>query len=128
MVGCEHPPLYWSGSGRASQETVISGSCQQVLLCISNSVWVWWLHVGWIPSWGSLWMVSAPFFSVFPLDRSNSGLKFLRWVGGPIPQTGAGPNLWIWSLQVVSCLLDISANVIPFGYWEPLAFLASGTF
>jgi hypothetical protein len=26
MVGCEHLPLYWSGSGRASQETSVSGS------------------------------------------------------------------------------------------------------
>jgi hypothetical protein len=25
MVGCEHPPLYLSGSGRASQKTAISG-------------------------------------------------------------------------------------------------------
>ena len=65
--------------------------------------------MGWIPRWGSLWMafpsVSAPLFvPVFPLDRSNSGLKFLRWVGGPIPQLGAMPNLWIWSLQVLSPL------------------------
>jgi hypothetical protein len=36
--------------------------------------------------------VSAPFFdSAFPLDRNNSGLKFLR-VSGPIPQLG-GPYL-----------------------------------
>jgi hypothetical protein len=35
--------------------------------------------------------VSAPLFVLaFPLDRSNSGLKFLRWVGGPIPQLGGG--------------------------------------
>ena len=65
--------------------------------------------MGWIPRWGSLWMafpsVSAPLFvPVFPLDRSNSGLKFWRWVGGPIPQLGAMPNLWIWSLQVLSPL------------------------
>jgi hypothetical protein len=34
--------------------------------------------------------VSAPLFvPVFPLDRSNSGLKFWRWVGGPIPQLGS---------------------------------------
>jgi hypothetical protein len=46
MVGCEHPPLYLSGSGRASQETAVSGSCQQALLGISNSIWVWWLHMG----------------------------------------------------------------------------------
>ena len=38
MVGCEHPPLYLLGTGRASQETPISGSCQQALLGIHNSV------------------------------------------------------------------------------------------
>jgi hypothetical protein len=27
MVGCEHQPLYLSGSGKDSQETAISGSC-----------------------------------------------------------------------------------------------------
>ena len=49
--------------------------------------------------------VSAPLFvPIFPLDRSNSGLKFLRRVGDPIPQPGARPNLWIWSLQVLSPL------------------------
>jgi hypothetical protein len=40
-VGCEHLPLYLSGSGRASQETAISGSCQQALLGIRNGVRVW---------------------------------------------------------------------------------------
>jgi hypothetical protein len=93
MVGFEHPHLYWSGSGRASQETAVSGSCQQALLGISNSVWVWCLHLGWIPSWSSLWMafpsVSAPLFvPVFSLERINSGLKIWRWVGDPIPQLG----------------------------------------
>jgi hypothetical protein len=109
MVGCKHPHLYWSGSSRASQETAVSGSYQQVLLGISNSVWVWYLLMGWIPRWGSLWMtfpsISVPLFvPVFPLDRSNSGLKFLRWVGGPIPQLEAMPIHWIWSLQVLSPL------------------------
>jgi hypothetical protein len=37
---CEHPFRYLSGTGRASQETVILGSCQQVLVGIHNSVWV----------------------------------------------------------------------------------------
>ena len=27
MVGCEHMPLYLSGSGRVSREMTISGSC-----------------------------------------------------------------------------------------------------
>ena len=35
--GCEHPLLYLSGTGKASQETAISGSCQQALVGIHNS-------------------------------------------------------------------------------------------
>jgi hypothetical protein len=31
---CEHPLLYFPGIGRASHKTAISGSCQQVLVCI----------------------------------------------------------------------------------------------
>ena len=54
---CEHPLLYLPSTGIASQETAISGSCQQNLAGICNSVWVWWLYMGWIPGWGSLWMV-----------------------------------------------------------------------
>jgi hypothetical protein len=57
MYGCVHPHQYWSGSGSASQGTTIQGFCQQALLGISNSVWVWCLQMGWIPRWGSLWMV-----------------------------------------------------------------------
>jgi hypothetical protein len=45
---CEHPLLYLPGTGIASQETAISGSCQQNLSGICNSVWVWWLYMGWI--------------------------------------------------------------------------------
>ena len=60
---------------------LLSGSCEQALLGISNSVWVWCLLVGWIPRWGSPWMAfpsaSVPLFvPVFPLDRSNTGLNF----------------------------------------------------
>jgi hypothetical protein len=63
-----------------------------------NCVWVWWLHMGWISKWGSLWMavlsVPAPLFVlVFPLDNRNSGLIILRWVGGPIPQSATVPNI-----------------------------------
>jgi hypothetical protein len=36
-----------------TQETAVSGSCQQALLGISNNVWVWCVHVGWIPRWSS---------------------------------------------------------------------------
>jgi hypothetical protein len=39
-VDCEHPNLYWSGSGRASLGTAIQGFLQQGVLGIINSVWV----------------------------------------------------------------------------------------
>jgi hypothetical protein len=57
IVGCKHLPLYLSGSGRASQETAISGFHQQALPSIHNSFWVWRLYMGWIPRWFCLWMV-----------------------------------------------------------------------
>jgi hypothetical protein len=80
MFECKNPPLYLSGSGRASQEITITTSCQQALVSILNSVWVWCLYNGWIPRSGSLWMafssVSASHFvPVFPLDKSPSGLR-----------------------------------------------------
>ena len=49
MVGWEHPPLYYLGTGRASQETAISATYQQALVGIHKSVWVWWLDMSWIP-------------------------------------------------------------------------------
>ena len=56
MVGCEHPPLYLSGSGRASQEAAISGYCQHAFLGIHNVVWVWQLYIRWIPRCDNFWM------------------------------------------------------------------------
>jgi hypothetical protein len=122
MVGRKHLPLYWEDSVTASQGTTIAGSCQQVL-SISNSVWVWCLQMGWIPRWGSLWMAFSPvsallFAPTFPFDGSDSGLIFLRWVGGPILQHGATPIHWIWSLQVLSPLCWI--------FWLMSSLLGSG--
>jgi hypothetical protein len=54
---CEHLLLYLRGTGIALQETALSGSCEQNLSGICNSIWVWWLYMRWIPRWGSLWMV-----------------------------------------------------------------------
>ena len=59
---CEHPLLYLLGTGIASNETSIPGSLQQNLAGICNSVWVWWLIMGWVPRCSSLWMVH-PFIS-----------------------------------------------------------------
>jgi hypothetical protein len=64
---CEHPLLYLPNTGIASQEIAVSGSCQQNLAGIFNSVWALWWYLGLIPGWGSLWMVSPPIFvSVTP--------------------------------------------------------------
>jgi len=43
------------------------------------------------------------------LDRNNSGLKFWRWVSGPIPQLGWGgmPILCTWSRQVLPPLCGV---------------------
>ena len=40
---CEHPFLYLPGTGISSHETAISGSFQQNLAGMCNSVCVWWL-------------------------------------------------------------------------------------
>ena len=107
VIGNEYLHLYWSGASRTSQGIVILGSCQKALLGISSSVGVLCLHMRWIPKWRGHWVAfssfSVPYFvPVFPLGRNNSGLKFWRWMDGPIPQLGAMPNLWIRSLQVLS--------------------------
>jgi hypothetical protein len=62
----------------------------------STMIELWWLHPGWIPWWGSLWMVfpsvsALLFVPAFPLDKSNSGLNFWKeWVA---PSTNLGPCL-----------------------------------
>ena len=112
MVGCEHPALYLSGTGRVSQETAISGSCQQALK-IHNSVWVWWLYIEWIPRWGSLWMaflsVSVPHFvSVSPPMNIFFPLLIRTKVS----------NLWsyfflslIWSVNWILGILNFWTNI-----------------
>jgi hypothetical protein len=80
---CEHPLLCLPGSGIASQETAISGSFQQNLPGICNSIWVWRLIMGCIPRWDSFWIVHlfilaqnfvivTPFMGIlFPILRRN---------------------------------------------------------
>jgi hypothetical protein len=77
---------HWHWRGQALAEPLrrqLSGSCQQALVGIHNSVWVWWLYMGWIPRSGSLWMVissvSAPHFvSVTP--SMGALFPLLRWL------------------------------------------------
>jgi hypothetical protein len=80
----EHPLLYLPSTVIASYKTAITGSLQQNLAGICNSVWVWWLIMGWIPRWGILQIVHpfllapnfvsvTPFMGVilFPIVRRN---------------------------------------------------------
>ena len=101
MDDCEHPVLYLPGTWRASQETAISGSFQQALIDICHSVWVWWLFMGWIPRWDSLWMVlpsiSAPnFVSV----NSSMGILF------PILRRNEVSTLWSSFFLSFMCFAD----------------------
>ena len=71
IADCEHPLLCLLGPGIVSQETATSGSFQQNLASVCNGVSIWKLIMGWIPGYGSLYMVhpfiSAPnFVSVTP--------------------------------------------------------------
>jgi hypothetical protein len=88
---CEHPLLYLPGTGIASQETAISGSLQQNLVDICNSVCIWWLIKVWIPRWGSLCMIlpsisALNFVSItpsmgilFPILRRNEEVRKILW-------------------------------------------------
>lgn len=113
MVGFKHLPLYLSGSDRLSQETSIPGACQHSLLGVCNSVWVWWLYVGWIPRWGNLWMafssVSAPHF--VPVFHPVSILFLLL-------RSTEASTLWsffffsfMWSVNCILCVLSISCRL-----------------
>jgi hypothetical protein len=79
MADCEHPLLCLPGPGLASQETAISGSLQQNLAGVCNSVCIWWLIMGWIPGWGSVWMVH-PFISApnFVSETPSMGEKMFN--------------------------------------------------
>ena len=84
--------------------------------------------MGWIPRWGSLWMcfpsVTFSFFvPLFLLYKSNSGLNFWRWVGGPISQLGVMSNLWIWSRQVLHPLCGVFHLIA--SLWGPGRLLLS---
>jgi hypothetical protein len=78
IPGCEHPLLCLLGLCIASQETAISGSFQQNLAGMCNVFSIWRLIKGWIPGYGSLWMVH-PFVSApnFVSVTSSIGVLFL---------------------------------------------------
>jgi hypothetical protein len=100
MDGCEHPLLYLPGTGITSQETDISGSFQQNLAGICNSVCIWRLIMGWIPRWGSPWMV----FPSVPAPNLVS-VTFSMDVLFPILRRNEVSTLWSSFLIHVFCKL-----------------------
>jgi hypothetical protein len=106
---CEHPLLYLPGTGIGSQETAISGSFQQNLAGICNSVCIWWLIMGWIPGSGSLWMVhpfvSSPnFVSVTP----SMGILF------PILRRNEVSTLWSSFSSSFMCFVNCILGILSF--------------
>ena len=102
---CGHPLLYFPGTGIDS-ETAISGSYQKNIAGICNSVWFWWLFMGWIPGWGSLWMFlrSISALNVVSLTPSM-GILF------PILRRSEVSTLWssffLSSMCFANCILSI---------------------
>jgi hypothetical protein len=96
---CEHPVLYLPGTVIASQERAMSWSCQQNLAGI-------WLHMGWIPWWGSLWMV-------FPSILAPKFISVTPFMGILFPNLRRSDLLTLWSsfffsfMWSVNCMLDI---------------------
>ena len=105
----EHPILYLPGTGIASQETAISGSCQQNLSDICNAVWVWWLFIGWIPKQGSICMVvpsvSAPNFVSI---TSSMGILF------PILGRNEVSTHWSFFFLIFLCFTNCILGILSF--------------
>ena len=76
----------------------MTGSYVQVQGGISNSFRVWCLHMGWILSWASHFILCSIFVLAFPLDRNNSGSKILKMGRWPHAST----EVPVYLLEVVS--------------------------
>jgi hypothetical protein len=106
---CGHPLLYLPGTGIASHETAISGSFQQKPAGICNSVYIWWLIMGWTPMWGSLWMVH-PFISApkFVSVTSSMGILF------PILRRNEVSTRWSSFFLIFLCFANCILGILSF--------------
>ena len=114
---CEHPLLYLPGTGIVSHQTAISESFEQNLAGIYNSVWVWWLIMGWIPGWGSLWMVHP-----FVLDPNLVSVTPSMGILFPILRRNKVSTRWpsfLIFLCFGSCILGI------LGFWANICYIHS---
>ena len=89
MVGWQQPPLYMSGTGRSSQETAISASCQHSLVGIHNRVWIWRLYVVIYPQVGET-MDGLSFTLCYILH----GCVSLHWYFVPASKNDQSSILW----------------------------------
>ena len=106
---CVYPCPYLPGTGIASYETAITGSCQQNLAGICNSVWASWLFIGWILGWGNLWMVlpsvsALNFVSVTP----SMGILF------PILKRSEVSTLWSSFFLSFMCFANCILGILCF--------------
>ena len=105
---CEHPLLCLLGPGIVSQETALSGSFQQKLASVCNSVSIWKLIMGWIPGYVSLLLdetfVSAP--NLVPATPSM-GVLFPILTRGKVCTLWSSFFLSFMNSQIVSYVLGI---------------------
>jgi hypothetical protein len=106
---CEHHLLYLPYTGIVSQETAVSGSCQQNLSGICNSVCIWWLIMGWIPVWGSLWVV-------FPSISALNFVSVTPSMGILFPILGRNKVSTLWSSFFLSfmCFANCILGILSF--------------
>jgi hypothetical protein len=109
IADCEHPLLCLPGPGIASHEAAISGSCQLNLAGICNSVWVWWLFMGWIPRWGNLWMVH-PFVSAPNIVSVTPSMGILF----PILRRNKISTLWSSFFLSFMCFANCILGILSF--------------
>jgi hypothetical protein len=105
----EHPLLYLLGTGIASHKTAISRSFQENLAGICNSVYIWWLIMGWIPSWSSLRIIH-PLLSVPNFDSVTPSMAILF----PILRRNEISTHWSSFLLIFLCITSCILGILSF--------------
>jgi hypothetical protein len=108
---CEHPLLYLPGTGKATQETAISGSFQQNLAGVCNSVCVWWLKedqrmdTSFLPRIGNK-------ISMEEVAETKFGAKTKGWTVQRLLRPGVHPII-SHQTQTLLHTVFLNTNVIP---------------
>jgi hypothetical protein len=108
IADCEHP-LLLPGTGKASYKTAISGSLQQNLAGICNSICVWWLIMGWILGWGSLWIVH-----LFVLAPNFVSVTTFMGILFPILRRNEVSRCWSSFFLIFLCFVNCILGILSF--------------